>query len=179
MNLKRTVYKPREDSFLLKEVVEQLDISGKKALDMGTGSGIQALTLVKNGADVEATDINSKALSEAEKRAEEQNFNIKFIESDLFENISGKYDLVVFNPPYLQGGNEFEDGVTWRGGKKGTETIERFLNHVDDYLNPSGEVLIVLSDLVDNSPILENFEVETVREKKLWFETLRIVRYTR
>lgn len=154
-------------------------IEGKKALDMGTGSGIQALTLAKKGAEVDAADLNPEALEKAKKNVEEENVDVNFIESDLFENISSKYDLIVFNPPYLQGGNDFQDGITWRGGKKGTETVERFLNHVDDYLKPGGEVLIVLSDLVDNSPILDNFEAETIREKKLWFEKLRIVRYTR
>lgn len=90
--------------------------SGKKVLDVGTGSGFIAIYLALNGRDVTASDINPRALEVAKENALNLGANINFIQSDLFDNISQKFDLIIFNPPM---GNI--------KGKKGFEFIKRLV----------------------------------------------------
>ena len=60
-----TVYTPREDSFLVKNHLEDRDLQGKKVLDMGTGTGILALEAARGNSQVTAVDINSEAIDYA------------------------------------------------------------------------------------------------------------------
>lgn len=95
---------PRDDTEILvqnaKSLIEKNGL--KKILDIGTGSGIIAITL-KKILDVEmtASDISEKALDVAKKNAMNKKTDIKFILSDLFENIDDTYDLIISNPPYI------------------------------------------------------------------------------
>ena len=93
------VYEPEEDSYLL---IESIKIEGRKVLDMGCGCGIVALHLAKNGCDVVAVDLDKKAVENTIKNAEMNGLKIRCFKSDLFENINEKFDMIVFNPPYLQ-----------------------------------------------------------------------------
>lgn len=74
-----------------------------KILDIGTGSGCIAITLNKllNSCDITGIDISSEALEVAKENNISNNTNVKFIESDIFSNISDKYDVIISNPPYI------------------------------------------------------------------------------
>lgn len=74
-----------------------------KILDIGTGSGCIAITLNKllNNSDITAIDISSEALEVAKENNISNNTNVKFIESDIFSNVSDKYDVIISNPPYI------------------------------------------------------------------------------
>lgn len=78
-----------------------------KILDIGTGSGCIAISLQKlTHAQVSAVDISKKALEKAKKNASKLEASINFIEADIrnkqqWENISGSFDLIVSNPPYV------------------------------------------------------------------------------
>ena len=87
------VYEPAEDSFLLAEQVKKY--AKGKVLDLGTGSGILAETALINTKEVLATDINEEAV----KRLKQKGINARF--SDLFSHITEKFNLIIFNPPYL------------------------------------------------------------------------------
>ena len=143
-----SAYRPREDSYLLQKYVEQY-VSGK-VLDMGTGYGIQALTaaLKSEVTKVVAVDINPSSLNYAKKRAIEVGISNKiyFILSDLFEQVEGKFDWVLFNAPYLPSEGHIDE-VSWVGGRTGGEIIRRFLSDVINYLSPSGKILLVFSSL--------------------------------
>ena len=74
-----------------------------KILDIGTGSGCIAITLNKllNSCDITGIDISSEALEVAKENNIINNTNVKFIKSDIFSNVSDKYDVIISNPPYI------------------------------------------------------------------------------
>ena len=78
-----------------------------KILDIGTGSGCIAITLNKllNSCDITGIDISSEALEVAKENNISNNTNVKFIESDIFSNVSDKYDVIISNPPYISYGD--------------------------------------------------------------------------
>ena len=112
----KDVLSPRmETEELIYKVLEYIKKSKKdsfRILDLCTGSGIIAITLkkeiVEKYTEIVASDISEKALSIAIENADNNNANITFIKSDLFDNISGKFDLIISNPPYIS----YKDKIT-------------------------------------------------------------------
>ena len=112
----KDVLSPRmETEELIYKVIEYIKKSKKdsfRILDLCTGSGIIAITLkkeiVEKYTEIVASDICEKALSIAIENANNNNANITFIKSDLFDNISGKFDLIISNPPYIS----YKDKIT-------------------------------------------------------------------
>ena len=112
----KDVLSPRmETEELIYKVLEYIKKSKKdsfKILDLCTGSGIIAITLkkeiVEKYTEIVASDISEKALSIAIENANNNNANITFIKSDLFDNISEKFDLIISNPPYIS----YKDKIT-------------------------------------------------------------------
>ncbi len=95
---------PRQDTEILVESVLKALAPEMKVLDMCTGSGCILLSLmklerVKYGVGV---DVSKEALAVAEKNREKLGVTADLIESDLFENVTGRYDLIVSNPPYIR-----------------------------------------------------------------------------
>ncbi len=168
---------PREDSYLLAESVNEL-VEGK-VLDMGTGSGIQAITaaLKRQVTEVVAVDVNPLALELMEKNARKAGVRdkIRLVKSNLFQDISGKFDWIVFNPPYLpsEGGI---DEWSWAGGEKGSEIIEKFLEKAQSYLEKEGKILMVFSSLTELNLEDYMYKVEILRKKKLFYEKLLVVK---
>ena len=160
------IYEPQEDSYMLEEQVKKL-VKNVKVLDMGTGSGIQARAALENNCEVLAIDINQEAVDYVKKKG------IRVIKSDLFSNVEGKFDVIIFNPPYLPE-EELEDEeskLCTTGGKKGGEIVERFLRDVKDYLNENGFILVVVSSLTGKD-LFEGFKFEVLSEKSFFFEKL-------
>lgn len=174
------VYKPGEDSYLLQRYVEQL-VTGR-VLDMGTGSGIQAISaaLKNDVSHVLAVDINPAALIEAEKRAITSGVSdkIDFSLSDLFESVEGIFDWILFNTPYLPSEGE-ADEASWAGGETGGEIIRQFLLDANDYLSSDGSILMIYSSQSGlSSDDFKGYEFELLEEIKLFFEKIYCVRLT-
>jgi release factor glutamine methyltransferase len=121
-------------------------------LDIGTGTGIVAITLnLETKADVTAVDISEKALEIAKKNAENLNSNVKFFRSNLFENIGGnKFDFIVSNPPYIKSDVclELEPEVRLNepilaldGGKDGLFFYKSIVEKAKNYLNDGGMLI--------------------------------------
>ncbi|MAG50049.1 hypothetical protein CL621_00215 [archaeon] len=164
------MYQPREDSFLLQKYVKKY--AKGSVLDLGSGSGIQALTALKKTKEVLAADIDKEAV----KLLKAKGLNSRF--SNLFSNIKEKFDLIIFNPPYLPN-SKFKD-IALDGGKKGYEVLERFFSQVKNYLKKDGKILIVFSSLTKPKKVKEiikknNFNFKLLEEKKLPFEKLYVV----
>ena len=103
---------PQPDTeVVVEEVLKIVSKSNKKKLkilDLCTGSGVIAISIkqtFKNKVDVVASDISKSAIKVAKRNAKTilgKENSIEFIESDMFENIRGKFDVVVSNPPYIE-----------------------------------------------------------------------------
>lgn len=166
------VYSPAEDSYLLAEHVEKL-VAGR-VLDIGTGSGIQAVTAAKKRevTEVVAVDINPGALFVAAERAKREGVNekIHFIESDLFSSVKGRFDWILFNPPYLPSEGELSD-PTWDGGPTGVEVIERFLADAPAFLAPEGFMLLLYSSETELKGDY-GYKWLILEKRRVFFETL-------
>lgn len=172
-----TVYKPSEDTYFLRDFLEEnIELEGKKFLEIGTGNGEIAVHAAENGAEVTATDINPEALTQVKQKAEDKGLKIEVRESDLFEGVEDQdYDVIVFNPPYLPGRDGVGDEEIWRGGETGVEVSERFLEEVEAYLSDKSTFFIVASSLADYRSLIEGFDLSVLDEQELWFETLYIL----
>lgn len=183
------VYEPSDDSFLL---ADNLDINlGDKVLEIGTGSGIIAMHASKVADEVIATDINFNAIELAEKNFKNNNIdNIKLLFGDLFEPLKSeseenqKFDLIVFNTPYLptEECEILEDNLNYAfdGGIDGRKVIDRFLNEVKDYLNNGGRVQLVQSSLSNVEQTLLKLEelgflVEITSSERFFFEEIVLI----
>ena len=172
------VYKPGEDSYLLQRYVERL-VSGS-VLDMGTGSGIQAVSAAQKDdvSRVLAVDINPAALIAAEKRAvfSRVQSKIDFQLSDLFESVEGVFDWILFNTPYLPSEGAASE-ASWAGGETGGEIIRRFLKDAPYYLAEGGSILMIYSShsgLSDSD--FSGYQYELLEEMGLFYEKIYCVR---
>lgn len=167
------IYKPAEDSILMSRILkEQLpELLSKnpnlKFLEIGAGSGIHLETALNEGVkkeDIYSVDINDKSVEHCNLLG----FNC--IKSDLFENVDGKFDLIIFNPPYLplEEKEPTDSQVATTGGEKGNEVILRFLKYAKDYLIEGGKIFLITSSLSKGV----DFEKLGYREKEIGCENL-------
>ena len=167
------IYEPREDSLLLEKEIKKY-AKGKDVLDIGTGNGIQAIAAKKVGAkSILASDINQEAVEQASK------LGINCIKSDLFSDIKGKFDLIVFNPPYLPADKreDKESALTTSGGKRGDEITLRFLKQSVKHLNEKGKILLLVSSLTPLDRIIPlikklSFKYKVIAKEKFFMEEL-------
>ena len=115
-----------------------------RILDIGTGSGCIAITLNKllNSCDITGIDISSEALEVAKENNISNNTNVKFIESDIFSNVSDKYDVIISNPPYISYDEDIMDVVynnephmALYADDNGLYFYDKILNECRKYLN--------------------------------------------
>jgi len=169
------IYQPKEDSYLLEKEVKSR-AKGKRVLDVGCGTGIQMEAALGVGASkVIGVDIDKESI----EFCRENGLNV--VEGDLFENLDGRFDLIVFNPPYLPFDERegVESGKTTSGGMKGDEIIIRFIGSVGEYLNEGGVILLVVSSLTPldeiNRVIGEmGFVKKVVAHEKFFMEGLEV-----
>jgi release factor glutamine methyltransferase len=170
------VYSPSEDSFLMIDALSNMQLEGMDMLDVGTGSGILGLFCALQGAHVTVTDIDETALLHTLRAARSLGLVVKGVLSDLFSNVQGQFDLVVFNPPYLPS-EGFEDKAV-DGGKKGRVLIRKFLTTLPAHLEPNGTALLLLSSQNEPASLAKeypDFDFSIVAKRALFFEELRVL----
>lgn len=141
---------PRFDTETLVEGLCGFLAPGMRLLDLCTGSGCILLTLLLEGPEgMEGTgsDISEKALEIAGKNAERLNVRADFVKSDLFEKISGTYDIITANPPYIRSGEiaslapevaAYEPRPALDGGGDGLSFYRRIAKEAPSYLHEGG-----------------------------------------
>ncbi len=142
------IYEPLDDSILLAKAVEEHAFG--RFLDLGTGTGIQGIVAAKAGCEVTFADIDEKAVECAKANAAANSVSGKFVISDLFDGIKGKFNTIAFNPPYLpsapiMGMRQREYALD--GGELGRELIDRFLDAYKKYVEEEHIILLVESSL--------------------------------
>ena len=115
LNVNKNVLIPRfETEELVDNTIKFIKSKFNKVdiLDIGTGSGAIAISLKKEtNSNVTATDISIDALEVAKSNAKMNNCDINFINTNLYDGINDKFDVVISNPPYIREDEEIEDIV--------------------------------------------------------------------
>jgi len=170
------VYVPSDDSYLLLKILQVSP--GQRLLEMGCGTGLIALHAAKSGAIVSAADINPHAVECARRNAAKNDLRIQVVQSDLFEKVSGEFDVIAFNPPYLPDENRSTSWLerSWSGGGEGSEVAVRFLREAWKHLAPGGDIYLILSSIGGLMTVLrsarERYESVMLEEKHMFFESV-------
>ncbi|CAG1006898.1 MAG: HemK-like protein [Candidatus Methanoperedens nitroreducens] len=173
------VYEPAEDSFLLAEAALDQIKGSERILEVGCGSGIISAIIKNNtGARITGVDINPYAA------ACTRGNGVEAIRGDLLNCIKGKFDIIIFNPPYLPT-NESERTKDWinialDGGYDGRQIINRFLEDAGSYLADNGRILMLLSSFTGIEEVKSKmkelgYDVEEKNTERISFEQLLVI----
>lgn len=151
---------PRQDTELLVEkafmiVDEKFHTSDKSmfVMDMCTGSGCIGISMAKKYSDAEVTcvDISKEALEVAKENAKLNRVeNISFVESDLFDNVTGKFDMIICNPPYIASAEidnlmpevrAHEPRIALDGDVDGLKFYRKIIDKSKEFLSEDGYIL--------------------------------------
>ncbi len=147
---------PRPDTeILVTEAIEMIkERRYEKILDLCSGSGAIGLSIAKilEFTNVTLSDINKEALFVSMENGERLGVvkRLDFVESDLFQEITGRFDLITCNPPYINledynalspGVRDYEPQMALYGGPGGLDFYEKISNQAVDYLNPEGMIM--------------------------------------
>lgn len=151
----KDVLSPRmETEELIYKVIEYVKANNKnnlKILDLCTGSGIIAITLKKELdeilIDVVASDISEEAIEVAKENAQYHDTDVRFIQSDIFNNINDKFDIIVSNPPYIDRKDEvtmqdnvlkYDPHLALFAEEEGMFFYRKIIEQAKDYLKENG-----------------------------------------
>ena len=140
---------PRQDTETLVE--EALKVIGPQmdVLDLCTGSGCILLSILKNAPTVRGTgsDVSKQALLVAKENAKLHNLEAEWVRSNLFDNVSGQFDVIVSNPPYIAQAEiltlmpevgQFEPVQALDGGVDGLDFYRKIVEQAPQYLKENG-----------------------------------------
>lgn len=147
------IYFPAEDTFLLIRAALHEVTPTDRVLEVGTGTGAVAKAVMAVAPRTMATEINPHA---ARYAADE---GVAVVRGNLLDPVSGIFDLILFNAPYLPTAPEerMDDWLEFAldGGVTGREVIERFLPAAAEHLSPSGRVLLLVSSTTGLPELLD------------------------
>lgn len=174
-----SVYEPSEDSFLLADAALSEIKDSERLLEVGCGSGIVSAVIKANtGAKTAGIDINPDAAKCTKENG------IDAIRGDLLSCIKGKFDMIIFNPPYLPTSEEERTGgwldTALDGGDDGRRVIYRFLEQAGRCLAGKGKLLLLVSSLSGVEKVKSKMEalgytVEITSQERFMFETLAVI----
>ena len=161
----------------LKEI-KKMNLANSKILDLCTGSGAIGLTLksLLPSSEVTLSDISKDALMVANKNKNELNLDVNIIESDLFKNIQGKFDVIISNPPYVMTNETLPKDVLYEphlalySGPKGIDHIEEIFKNIKSHLN--NKYLIALEINEKSEPDIINL-IKTYFEKNINYKFMK------
>ena len=184
----KNVLIPRPETEELVNLALKSIAKDTRVLDIGTGSGVIAITIAKESeAKVTAVDISSKALKVAGKNALSNQANVEFIKSNLFSKLKNrKFDVIISNPPYITeeayiGLNktvkDFEPKIALVGGVDGLKFYKKIIENAHKYLSDNGKLFFEIG--FDQAEAVKNLLIKNgyrnIKIKKDIFKNDRIV----
>lgn len=169
---------PQPDTEIIVEEALNIISDGDRVLDLCTGSGVIGVTIAnKKNAIVVASDISKKALEVAKINADNLgDSKVTLVESDLFENIEGKFNVIVSNPPYIKKDVirtlskevQNEPIIALDGGIDGLDFYKKIVEEALNYLEDGGYLLLEIGydqkEEVLNLVINKNYKDIRVRK---------------
>ncbi len=150
---------PRPETEELAEIAIKAVEEGDKVLDMCTGSGCLAIAIAKGCAgkniSVTAADVSDAALMLAKENANLNSAVVHFVQTDLFENIRGRFNLIVCNPPYIRTEEvaalarevkDFEPRIALDGGEDGLDFYRRLAKDINRYVTRGGMLILEVGE---------------------------------
>ena len=147
-----------------------------KILDIGTGSGAIAISLKKEiNSDVYATDISKEAIEVAKENAKRNNAEVNFINTNIFDGIKEKFDVVISNPPYIRYDEEIDEIVknnephlALYADNDGLYYYEEILKNVNSILNE--KYLIAFEIGKDQYKEIEKIKNKYLKDAKIFLK---------
>jgi release factor glutamine methyltransferase len=155
--------------------LEELELEGKRVLELGAGTGMISLFSAARGAQVTASDISNAAIENIRENAQRSQLPLTVIRSDLFDALAGsRFDLIVINPPYYAADPRTESDFAWYGGKN-LEYFHRLFAQLAAHIEAGGIVRMVLSsdcrlDQIEAIAHSNGFSLHKVAERAFFFE---------
>ena len=146
------VLSPRFDTELLVETALNFIKPNDRVLDMCTGSGCVAVSIASQvNAYVEGCDISTKALKVAKKNVKKHKVKVDMYQSNMFNNVQGKFNVIVSNPPYIETDVvktldkevvEHDPMLALDGGNDGLDFYREIASNIKNYLLADGVLLL-------------------------------------
>ena len=180
INVNENVLIPRyETEYLIEKLIKYSNnIFNKKLniLDLCTGSGTIGIVLNKElDCNITLSDISKDALEVAKNNCKLNNIEANIIESDLFDNIDDKFDIIVSNPPYIAYDGEIDDSVklyepniALYADDNGLYFYKEILNNIKDYLND--KFIIAFEIGYDQGKYLKEYAKDIFSDSKIIVE---------
>lgn len=194
LEVPEAVYSPSDDTDMLAETLKVP--RGARVLDLCAGSGVLGLLAAPRSREVVLADDDPAAVEAARANAERNGLrNVRVVKSDLFAEVEGRFDLIIFNPPYLPQGEGADELFlydelqkrwrnvgfhAWDGGPDGRKVIDRFLETFGPHLAPGGRLHMIGSTLSDYAKTVEDLErrgmkVKVVKRRSYFFEEVVVI----
>lgn len=174
---------PRPETEIIVEyMIEHFKAIPMDILEIGVGSGCISISIAKclENVNILGVDINEKALVTANKNIKEHNVQdrVKFIKSDIYENVEGKFDIIISNPPYIRKDiidtleddvKKYEPILALDGGEDGLYFYREIINNASKYLNEGGHIIFEIGydqgEEVKDLLIQNNFaDIEIIKD---------------
>ncbi|MEI6021865.1 MAG: methyltransferase [Bacteroidota bacterium] len=159
--------------------IDTLPLANKKCLEIGCGSGLLSLLMLRKRGDVTAIDINPNAIQNTalnyKKNKSQFDAALKLIQSDLLDQVRPtQFDFVVIAPPYFFDEVTNDAEYAWYCGKNG-EYFKKLFSQIGSYIHPDTKVYMILADNCDISRIeklgqAQMFYFELISTKRIWWE---------
>ncbi|MDD4156254.1 MAG: peptide chain release factor N(5)-glutamine methyltransferase [Candidatus Cloacimonetes bacterium] len=171
ITVNETVLIPRPETEFMIDYILKNESKPTSVLDLCTGSGVIAISIKKkwNDTEVYASDISIDAINIAKQNAENNDTNISFINSNLFNKINRKYDLIISNPPYISETDYnnlspelfFEPKSALVADDNGYFFYKQILQNAKKFLNPNGKLYLEIganqAEMIQQTALNNNF----------------------
>ncbi len=179
--VKSGVFHPRLffSTELLIRHLSDLDLTGKRFLELGAGTGLISMLAKRRGALVTASDISQSAVDNIIENARINHLHINVKRSDLFDELSGQdFDVILINPPFFLGKPITESDYAWFCGEN-LDYFQELFAQLSQYLAQDGFVRMILSEDCQIERIRQiasanDFEMKAVVSARVLWEAIYI-----